>query len=423
MRIGKLTFIGLISICAISIITGLFIAISNYTTKSSAQTGNYPMDVINSKNWKLTLPIGSPTEIKVGATPDLMTYTDEWFRLNTDKNGTVFKVRTDGATTSGSDNPRSELREMKDDGKNSASWSSTSGTHSMIVEQSVDVLPIGTKPVVVAGQIHDSDDDITVIRVEGNTYNSNTGDKALNSIWITNGDTAHGYLVTNSYKLGDKFSIGFKVSNGKINYVYNGQDLSYSKSKSFSGAYFKAGAYNQSGGNCTTLTSGSDVGKCDYAQVTIYNLQVCHDGTCTGNASSTGGGIITPTEPPVVTPPTTTPIVITDDTYDVKFANLKTNDYTKPTNLKWALITGTPTGIKLSWTAAPGEADAKILGYKIYEKTSTVDYKYILISTDVNTLVTRPAGSYSYKVSAVYQNKDGSLVESKSPSSVSVTVK
>ncbi len=397
-----------------------FIAFSKMPKESDASI-TYPMDLIGSKNWKLTLPIDDGKEIKISSSPSLKTYADEWFYLNEAANGVVFKVRTDGETTSGSNNPRSELREMKNDGKDNASWSSTSGNHSMIIEQSVDILPIGDKPVVVAGQIHDSDDDVTVFRIESNKYGGNTGDGNLNSIWITDGDTTHGYLVTNSYALGHKFSIGFKVSNGKINYVYNGADLPYVKNKTFSGAYFKAGAYNQSGDNCTKLTDGPDAGECDFAQVTIYGLQVCHNGTCTGNGAGTSGEVSeteNTTESEVTEPEQ---IVITDDAFDERFASLKVGDYKKPTNLKWSAVAG---GIKLSWKAAPGEDDAEIIGYKIYEKTSSSDYKYVLISTNTDATVQKPAGSYSYKVSAVYQNdEDSELGESKMPSAVSVVVK
>src|SRR4029078_12901922 len=105
----------------------------------------YPMDVIASRGWYITLPTkihATPDTVNVGGSPDLMTYTDEWFRLNETKDGVVFKARTDGAHTPNSSNPASELREMSSDGKNQAAWSSTSGTHAMELEQMVNVLPI-----------------------------------------------------------------------------------------------------------------------------------------------------------------------------------------------------------------------------------------------------------------------------------------
>lgn len=280
-----------------------------------AKVNVYPIDVIASRAWYITLPSkinATPDTVKVGGSPDLMTYTDEWFRLNESKDGVVFKARTDGAHTANSSNPRSELREMSSDGKTEAAWSSTSGTHSMEIEQAVNVLPIGSKPVVVVGQIHDANDDVSVFRLEGagSTEAATSGNRSIGSLWITDGDSPHGHLLTNSYRLGTKFRVGFNVAGGKITYSYNGQPVAgYSQSKSFSGAYFKAGSYNQSGGNCTKLSSGPDAGKCDYAEVTIYTVQLCHNGVCMGNAP--GSTPPTPTSTPVSQPATPTAAIPT----------------------------------------------------------------------------------------------------------------
>ncbi|MEZ4864226.1 MAG: polysaccharide lyase family 7 protein [Caldilineaceae bacterium] len=269
--------------------------------QSAFNSLQYPLDVIHSTGWKLTLPIASPQgaaqEIKVGGEPDLSTYSSEWFHLDATQAGIVFKARTDGATTSGSKNPRSELREMTADGKANASWSSSTGVHNMEVELAVNVLPLGSKPHVVTGQIHDGGDDVTVFRVEGSLT-----DRNIASIWITDGNTTHGHLLTDTYHLGDRYRVGFRVSGGQIHYTFNGQPVAYVQNKNFSGAYFKAGSYNQAGGNCTQLADG----QCDYAEVTIYALQVCHDGICTGNAP---GAISQPTATPIdpTVAPTTEP--------------------------------------------------------------------------------------------------------------------
>ena len=85
----------------------------------------YPMDVLGTRAWYLTLPTkvkATPDTVKV---PELLTYADDWFRLNAAGDGVVFTAPTDGATTKNSRNPRSELREMSADGKTPAAWSST----------------------------------------------------------------------------------------------------------------------------------------------------------------------------------------------------------------------------------------------------------------------------------------------------------
>lgn len=240
----------------------------------------YPYDLIQGYH-KLTLPTAGAAEIKY---PAIKTYVNpEFFHLNNAGDGVIFKAPSLGGTTSNSSNTRSELRELKPDGS-LASWSTSVGTHSMECEFSVDVLPYPKKPHVVTGQIHDGSDDVTVFRVEGNP------DRLTATIWITDGNTTHGRKLTDAYRIGDRYRVGFYVSNGAISYTFNGKIIiGYTQVKKKTGCYFKAGCYNQDGGDTTPGV---------YAQVTIYAVQVCHDGVCTGNAPV----VVDP--PPVVTPPT-----------------------------------------------------------------------------------------------------------------------
>ncbi len=254
-----------------------------------------PYDLIQGY-WKLTRPDSGATEVKY---PAIKTYTDaKWFYLNNTNDGVIFKAPSLGGTTTNSSNTRSELRELKADGT-LAAWSTYAGTHSMEIECSVDVLPYSpkNKPHVVTGQIHDGSDDVTVFRVEGNA------DGVTAAIWITNGDTTHGYKLTDSYRIGAKYRVGFSVSGGVITYTFNGQPVAgYTKITKRAGCYFKCGCYNQDGGDTTPGV---------YAQVTVYAAQVCHsstssltDGVCTGIApGSTSSPTVTnpePVEGPVV---------------------------------------------------------------------------------------------------------------------------
>jgi hypothetical protein len=218
----------------------------------------YPAQVLNLTNWKETLPTGSsgsPTEI---TQPALATYTaDPWFTANAACDGVQFRSAVNGVTTSGSSYPRSELREMTNNGATNASWSSTSGTHTLIIDEAITNLP-ATKPHVVAGQIHDADDDVSVFRLEGT------------SLYVTNGDTTHYQLITDAYVLGTRFQAKFVVSGGQVQAYYNGV-LQTTITSSFSGAYFKAGAYTQA--NCTNSSPCTDT---NYGQVVIYNVTVTH---------------------------------------------------------------------------------------------------------------------------------------------------
>ncbi|WP_428962162.1 polysaccharide lyase family 7 protein [Micromonospora fluostatini] len=217
-----------------------------------------PADVLNLTNWKVTLPTGSsgsPTEIKQ---PALDSYQVSPYFVTTDSCKAVqFRAPVNGVTTSGSSYPRSELREMANNGTSNASWSSTSGTHTLVVDEAFTALP-STKPHVVGAQIHDADDDVTVFRLEGT------------SLYITNDNDTHYKLVTSNYQLGTRFQAKFVVSGGQIKAYYNGV-LQTTITKSFSGGYFKAGGYTQA--NCS---NSSPCSSSNYGEVKIYGLTVTH---------------------------------------------------------------------------------------------------------------------------------------------------
>jgi len=214
---------------------------------------------INLTNWKLTLPTGEaghPTEIKQ---PALSSYQiDPWFIILSE--GIRFRAPVNGVTTSGSGYPRSELREMSNNGTAKASWSSTSGTHTMFLDEAITAVP-QTKKHVVAGQIHDASDDVLVVRLEYPNLYVNVDGKNL-------------FTLDSSYSLGERFTVKFEVENGQTKVYYNGgQSPVYVLDKSYSGAYFKTGAYAQS--NCSR--EGSTLCNSDnFGEVIIYQATVTH---------------------------------------------------------------------------------------------------------------------------------------------------
>jgi hypothetical protein len=238
---------------------------SSYSNEASATTtgtGSLPANVLNLTNWKITLPIDgsdSGSDADEVKQPQLATYSiDPYFKNNSDNTGVIFRAHTGGATTSGSGYPRSELREMTNSGASNASWSSGSGTHTMEIDQAITHLPV-VKPHLVAGQIHDGGDDVIVFRLEGT--------KLFIDI---NGDD--GPTLTSNYVLGTRFKVKFVVSNNQTKCYYN-DVLMYTHNQSYSGAYFKAGAYTQS--SCTG-TPGSSESCSAYGEVVIYNVTVSH---------------------------------------------------------------------------------------------------------------------------------------------------
>ncbi|WP_240687321.1 polysaccharide lyase family 7 protein [Amycolatopsis suaedae] len=214
-----------------------------------------------SKDWKVQLPIDDPDksgkqplEVKQ---PKFATYSKSpWFTPTAACDGIQFRAAVNGVTTSNSSYPRSELREMTDDGRDEAAWSSTSGTHTMVIDQAITHLP-KKKPHVVAGQIHDGENDRSVFRLEGT------------KLYITKENDKH-TLITDDYRLGTRFQAKFVVSGGNIRAYYNGE-LKATIPAKFSGGYFKAGAYTQA--NCDKsdpCESGN------YGQTVIYSVKVTH---------------------------------------------------------------------------------------------------------------------------------------------------
>ena len=211
-------------------------------------------------NWKLTLPIGDSEDPKEVTQPELASFRlDPWFVVN---QGTLrFRAAVNGVTTGGSSYPRSELREMTDEGKAKASWSSTSGSHVMYLDEAITAVP-QVKKHVVAGQIHDDDDDVIVIRLEYPTL-------------YVNVDGKNKYTLDENYSLGKRFSVKFEVAGGETKVFYNSSpDPVYALNKDYSGAYFKAGAYTQS--NCGKEEASALCNESNYGEVVIYQLVVTH---------------------------------------------------------------------------------------------------------------------------------------------------
>lgn len=224
-------------------------------------TGVYAsQQTVDLKNWKLTLPTGSPGKPSEITQPKLNSFQNEWFKID-EKGAMHFRTPVNGITTKRSSYPRSELREMTNGGKANASWSSKKGTHTLFLEEAIISLP-QTKKHIVAGQIHDAKDDILVVRLESS------------KLWI-NVDGKNVYLINANYKLGERFSIKFVVNGGQSQVFYNkGANPVYTLKKSYSGAYFKAGAYPQS--NCSKEASAL-CNEENFGEVIIYKALVTHE--------------------------------------------------------------------------------------------------------------------------------------------------
>lgn len=236
----------------------------------------YPADILSLRNWKITLPIGSGSPLEIKPTGILTYKIDPWFIPTQNCTGVQFRAHTSSpVTTSNSSYPRSELRERTTDGSTDISWSNSSGTHTMTIDQAIMMVPKG-KRHVVAGQIHDGSDDVTVFRLE--LPDNSTGN--VGSLYVTDGNNTHAKEIINNYTLGTRFQVRFVATAGKIEMYYKPNTatnftLVHTINKTISGSYFKAGAYTQS--NCTKETEyGSACAVDNYGEVVIYNVTVEH---------------------------------------------------------------------------------------------------------------------------------------------------
>lgn len=225
-----------------------------------------PSAVIDLTDWKLNIPVaGSNGFSKEIVQPDLNDYTDEFFHVNTAGDAVVFRAHANGVTTKGSSYPRSELREMQNNGKDKASWNIASGggTHTMQITQAVTHLPT-QKPHVVVGQIHDADDDVIVFRLE-------------NKKLFIDHNGKDGPVLTSNYQLGTKFTVTFVAGGGAVRCYYNGAFVEAYPSTA-TDCYFKAGMYTQS--KPTEKGGREDADDANaYGEAEVYQVTVTHDYT------------------------------------------------------------------------------------------------------------------------------------------------
>jgi Alginate lyase len=199
-------------------------------TSAPPSPARYPGDVLDLHNWYLTLPTGTTGSPDNVYPPELLTFSNQWFRLDDARDGVVFTANAGGATTKGSNYPRSELREMQ--GGKLASWSNVSGTHTMTLRQAITRLPL-VKPHVVSAQIHDAEDDVVEIRLEGRELIAQYNDGGTD------------VTIDPAYALGTPYDLSITAANSRIEVHYNGR-LAAEIPVAGDGWYFKAGSYVQS---------------------------------------------------------------------------------------------------------------------------------------------------------------------------------
>lgn len=240
------------------------------------QTEQYPYNILNLQGWKLNAFEGtSPNLTYVDKIPNLETYQNPtWFF--SDGEWVSFKCHAGYPTSSGSGNPRTELRERTATGDENIHWDGTQGTNQMEWKVRVDRLPSSGK--VCFGQIHGPSatyDDVIRVQFQGKS-NQETGSVRLKIMgWVTedNGDNEGDYIDGNwSMDTEMHFRLIFEDSNVVLYQLDDNNNAS--EIYRFNGCgsddnYFKAGIYLQS-------MQGKSYSATDYGQVSIKYLNVSH---------------------------------------------------------------------------------------------------------------------------------------------------
>ena len=232
--------------------------------RSTPGAATRPSQLLDLRNWYLTLPTGGDGDPDTVHQPDLERYSSPFFQVDDQRDGVVCTAKAGGVTTKNSSYPRTELREMN--GAEQASWSNRSGTHTLAVRQAVTQLP-KAKPELVTAQIHDAESDVMEIRLE---------DKRLIAQYDSSakgGKDKSGkkeVVVDPDYALGTPYDLRLVATGGRIDVWYNGKQVG-SIARSGSGWYFKTGSYLQS--NTDKGDAADAVGK-----VVLYQVEVTHSG-------------------------------------------------------------------------------------------------------------------------------------------------
>lgn len=230
-----------------------------------------PSSVLDLAHWKLTLPIdadgGTTGEAAEIATATLTGgYRSGYFCV--ESSGAVkFWAPVDGATTGGSDYPRSELRYVIDPGDDNVNWNAADDDAGLSSHLVVERVPSATQKVVV-GQIHGFQTNAFVklrYQYDPSTHTANVA-ALVNESPSASNSTNYGSI--GGLRNGEPFTYSISVQSRVITIKINGQRLaSFHVQPGWLHVpmYFKAGTYDQASGSSTT-----DGGRVAFSQLSAW---------------------------------------------------------------------------------------------------------------------------------------------------------
>ena len=252
---------------------------------------DYFLPNIDLSNWKVTLPIGNPTEVKP---PEILSYATntllEPYMFNDSIDGSLVFVCSPGASTANSSYSRTELREQMVPGSNNTNWTFADGgvMKGKLKVDKMDRDENGDYYRAIIMQIHgrltdaqrdligeDDNNAPPVLKIYWNEGRVKVHRKVLVDVEVNDTDILRTSAWTDeSTWLGDQvdfdeFTLEIKASEGRLEVILNEvdnivyEDIHMEKWGIFEN-YFKAGNYfitKDAGASCT---------------VKYYDLEVTH---------------------------------------------------------------------------------------------------------------------------------------------------
>ncbi len=254
--------------------------------------GPFILPDIDLNNWKVTLPIGSPTEVEP---PEILNYaTNELlkpFMFNDSVNGALVFYTYPGSTTTNTSYSRTELREQMVPGSNSTNWTFVQGgsmkgslsmdeiskdndgdfhrtmvmqIHGRLTNQQRDLIGENDNNAPPVLKIYWQDEKVRVVTKQLKNVNASDLEILSTEAW------EDGESFTFSENVGfEKFTVEIKVSEGRLEIILNDdtskvfENIHMEKWGVFEN-YFKAGNYLQ------TINENA------FARVKFYDLVVEH---------------------------------------------------------------------------------------------------------------------------------------------------
>lgn len=253
---------------------------------------SYKLPDIDLSHWKVTLPIGNPTEVKP---PEILEYgTNETlkpFMYNDSVNGALVFYTYPGASTTNSSYSRTELREQMDPGSNTTNWTFAQGgnmkgilamdeiskdangnyhrsiimqIHGRLTDEQRDLIGEDDNNAPPMLKIYWTDGKVRVKTKILKDVNATETEILYTDAW--GDDEGH----TFSEEVGfDKFTLEVKASDGRMEVILNDNETAvydgiHIQKWGIFENYFKAGNY------LVSTNEGS------YAKVKYYELEVSH---------------------------------------------------------------------------------------------------------------------------------------------------